>query len=81
MASSGLIGWSKVATMDIECPVKTGTRTQVQATARSGMWRILRLSLRSLRSSSVSPEPSSSRLPAIESTLWAIGPGNFLDAG
>ena len=27
------------------------------------------------------PEPSSSRLPAIESTLWAIGPGNFLDAG
>ena len=64
-----------------ECPVKTGTRTQVPDTARSGISRILRLSLRSFCSSSVSPLPSSTSLPASGSTLKAIGRANFDGAG
>ena len=53
--------------------MKTGTRTQVPETARSGMPRILRLSLRSFCSSSVSPDPSSTSEPASGTTLKAIG--------
>ncbi len=53
--------------------MKTGTRTQVPETRRSGRPRILRLSLRSFCSSSVSNEPSSTTEPAIGSTLKAIG--------
>ena len=48
-------------------------RTQVPATRRSGRPRILRDSLRSFCSSSVSREPSSTRLPARATTLKAIG--------
>ena len=43
--------------------MNTGTRTQVQVTARSGMSRILRLSSRNFCSSLVSPEPSSTSVP------------------
>ena len=64
------------ATMAREWPVNTGTRTQVQATARSGMSRILRLSSRNFCSSLVSPEPSSTSDPAMDSTLWAMRSGN-----
>ena len=63
--------------IDSECPVNTGTRTHVPDTARSGMSRILRLSLRSFCSSSVSKRPSSTSLPANGSTLKAIGRANF----
>ena len=45
------------------------------------MPRILRLSLRSFCSSSVSNEPSSTSLPANGSTLKAIGLANFSGAG
>ncbi len=41
----------------------------------------MRLSLRSLRSSSVSPLPSSRRLPAIDCTLNAIGPWKTCASG
>ena len=61
------------ALIDSECPVKTGTRTQVPETRSSGRSRILRLSLRSFCSSSVSSLPSSTTDPAIGSTLNAIG--------
>ena len=71
------MGRSKAALIDSEWPVNTGTRTHVPDTGRSGSSRILRLSLRSFCSSSVSPEPSSTSLPAKGSTLKAIGPGNF----
>ena len=54
---------------DSECPLKTGTRTHVPETSRSGMPRILRLSLRSFCSSSVSLRPSSTTEPAIGRTL------------
>ncbi len=63
-----------------ECPQKTGTRTQVQLTWRSGMSRILRLSLRHFCSSLVSPEPSSTGWPAMGNTLWAMVSGKT-DAG
>ncbi len=66
---------------DSECPVNTGTRTQVPDTSRSGMSRILRLSLRSFCSSSVSKEPSSTTEPAIGSTLNAIGATYFSGSG
>ncbi|PQM49494.1 hypothetical protein C1Y40_00291 [Mycobacterium talmoniae] len=62
-------------------PVNTGTRTQVPLTARSGMPRILRLSLRSFWSSSVSPEPSSTSDPASATTLNAIGATYWFGAG
>ncbi len=66
--------------------MNTGTRTQVPETRSSGMPRILRLSLRSFCSSSVSPLPSSTTEPAIGSTLNAIGRtyllrGRQLDGG
>jgi hypothetical protein len=66
---------------DSEWPVSTGTRTQVPDTSRSGMPRILRLSLRSFCSSSVSKEPSSSTEPASGTTLKAIGATYFSGAG
>ena len=69
------------ALIDSEWPVNTGTRTHVPDTGRSGMSRILRLSLRSFCSSSVSPEPSSTSEPASGSTLNAIGRANFCGAG
>ena len=53
------MGRSNSQTMAAECPVKTGTRTQVVVTARSGRPRILRASLQYFCSSSVSSEPSS----------------------
>ena len=49
--------------------------------AARGMPRILRLSLRSFCSSSVSNEPSSTSLPANGSTLKAIGRANFSGSG
>ena len=61
------------ACMASECPVKTGTRTQVPETRRSGMCRILRDSLRSFCSSSVSSEPSSTIEPASGMTLKPTG--------
>ena len=61
--------------------MKTGTRTQVQVTARSGRSRILRLSSRNFCSSFVSPEPSATSEPAMESTLWAIVSGNETAGG
>ena len=61
--------------------MNTGTRVQVQLTASSGRWRILRDSLRYFFSSSVSPIPSSTIDPAMGRTLWAMGPGNFTGAG
>jgi hypothetical protein len=67
------MGRENSALIDSECPVNTGTRTQVPLTASSGMPRILRLSLRSFWSSSVSPEPSSTSEPASGTTLKAIG--------
>ena len=69
------------ALIDSEWPVNTGTRTHVPDTARSGMSRILRLSLRSFCSSSVSNEPSSTSLPASGRTLKAIGRANFSGSG
>src|SRR5688572_7286675 len=68
-----LDGRAKRALTCSECPVKTGTRTQVPETFRPGMPRILRLSLRSFCSSSVSLRPSSTMDPASGSTLNAIG--------
>ena len=76
-----MIGRSNSALMLSEWPVNTGTRTQVPLTRRSGMARILRLSLRSFCSSSVSNEPSSTYLPAYGSTLKAIGLTNLVGAG
>ena len=73
MARSGVRSRSNSAWMLSEWPVKTGTRTQVPATRRSGTSRILRDSLRSFCSSSVSLLPSSTTLPAMGSTLNAIG--------
>ena len=43
-ARSGDSGRANSALIDSECPVNTGTRTQVPLTSRSGMPRILRLS-------------------------------------
>ena len=74
-------GRANSALSDSECPVKTGTRTQVPETRRSGMPRILRLSLRSFCSSSVSKEPSSTTDPAIGRTLKAIGATYFAGVG
>ena len=50
-------------------------------TSRSGRSRILRLSLRSFCSSSVSSAPSSTKLPACGMTLKAIGFGNCRGSG
>ena len=80
-ARSGDSGCSNSTFRLSECPVKTGTRTHVPDTARSGIPRILRLSLRSFCSSSVSKRPSSTSLPASGSTLNAIGRANFDGAG
>ena len=52
---SGPSAESNSATMACECPVNTGTRTQVQVTERSGSPRIFRLSSRNFCSSLVSP--------------------------
>ena len=54
-------------------PEKTGTRTQVPETRRPGMCRILRDSLRSFCSSSVSSDPSSTMDPASGTTLKPTG--------
>ena len=80
-ARSGLSGRSNSATMAAEWPVKTGTRTQVQVTARSGTPRILRASLAYFCSSSVSREPSSTILNCSGMTLCAIGTGYTESAG
>jgi hypothetical protein len=72
-ARSTLIGRANRALTWIEWPEKTGTRTQVPDTLRSGISRILRDSLRSFCSSSVSKLPSSTIFPASGSTLKAIG--------
>ncbi len=61
--------------------MKTGTRTQVPETRRSGMPRILRDSLRSFCSSSVSPRPSSTIEPASGSTLKAMVRANLTGSG
>ena len=74
-------GRANSALIDSECPVNTGTRTQVPDTSRSGMPRILRDSLRSFCSSSVSNAPSSTSEPASGSTLNAIGRANFTGSG
>lgn len=63
-ARSTLIGRAKRALIWSEWPEKTGTRTQVPETFSPGMPRILRDSLRSFCSSSVSYEPSSTIEPA-----------------
>ncbi len=55
--------------------MNTGTRTQMPLTNSSGNSRILRLSLRSFFSSSVSKRPSSTKLPACGITSNAICPG------
>src|SRR6185437_14711475 len=57
-----------------ECPVITGTRTQVADTLRSGRPRILRVSLRTLSSSD--DQPASRSEPVHGTTLRAIGAGN-----
>src|ERR1700689_5292487 len=67
--------------MAAECPVKTGTRTHVVVTARSGRPRILRASLQYFCSSSVSREPSSTMLNCSGIRLWAIGTGYTLRGG
>ena len=69
----GLRSRSNSAWIASECPVNTGTRTHVPATRSSGRSRILRDSLRSFCSSSVSAEPSSTIEPASGSTLCAMG--------
>ena len=61
--------------------MKTGTRTQVPETSSSGMPRILRDSLRSFFSSSVSPSPSSTIEPASGRTLWAMVSAYFTGSG
>ena len=67
-ASSG----SRVSTLTAsEWPVTTGTRTQVALTRIASSPRILRVSLTSLRSSSVWSSPSA-KLPACGSALKAI---------
>ena len=76
-----MIGRAKRAFTCSEWPVKTGTRTQVPETFSAGMPRILRLSLRSFCSSSVSSLPSSTIEPASGSTLNAIGRANDRGAG
>ena len=53
--------------------MKTGTRTQVAVTARSGRPRILRDSWQYFCSSSVSSEPSSTIVNCSGITLYAIG--------
>ena len=68
-ARAGVIGRSNSALIASEWPVKTGTRTQMPETSRSGRPRILRDSLRSFCSSSVSLRPSSTIEPASGSTL------------
>ena len=68
-ARAGVSGRSNSALIASEWPVKTGTRTQMPETGRSGMPRILRDSLRSFCSSSVSSSPSSTIEPASGSTL------------
>ena len=50
-------------------------------TFRSGSSRILRLSLRSFCSSSVSNDPSSTNVPASGKTLNAIVRANFVGCG
>ena len=80
-ACAGESGRSNRALIDIEWPANTGTRTQRTDTSRSGRPRILRLSLRSFWSSSVSSAPSSMKLPACGMTLKAIVLGNFSAAG
>ena len=70
-ARSGESG-SRVSTLtDSEWPVTTGTRTQVALTRIPSSPRILRVSLISLRSSSVWSSPSA-KLPAWGRTLKAI---------
>ena len=81
MARSTVSGRANSALIDSEWPVNTGTRTQVPETRRSGMPRILRLSLRSFCSSSVSKMPSSTIEPARGSTLNAIGATYLAGAG
>ena len=63
------MGAANSALIASEWPVKTGTRTQMPDTFSSGMPRILRDSLRSFCSSSVSSSPSSTIDPAIGRTL------------
>ena len=81
MARSTDSGRANSTFSDSECPVKTGTRTQVPDTSRSGMPRILRLSLRSFCSSSVSKRAVVDDEPAIGSTLKAIGATYFTGSG
>ncbi len=73
VARSTPSGRAKRALIWSEWPEKTGTRTQVPETLSSGISRILRDSLRSFCSSSVSKEPSSTIEPASGSTLKAMG--------
>ena len=72
-ARSAVSSLANSACTVIMWPVNTGTRTQVPETFSSGMPRMRRDSLRSFCSSSVSPESSSTRLPAIGRELKAIG--------
>ena len=81
LARATLIGRENSALMLREWPAYTGTRTQVPLTRRSGIARILRLSLRSFWSSSVSPDPSSTSDPASGITLNAMGATYLSGAG
>ena len=81
VARSGVMGRLNWAWIDSEWPVNTGTRTHVPATLRSGMPRILRVSLRSFCSSSVSFHPSSTMVPASGRTLNAMGATYLTGAG
>ena len=72
-ACCGVTACSNSACTTIVWPVNTGTRTHVPATFSSGIPRILRDSLRSFCSSSVSAEPSSTSEPANGSALNAMG--------
>src|SRR3954463_299675 len=64
----------KTACTAIECPVTTGTRTQVAETLSAAMPRILRDSLRSLSSSA--DQPSAAMAPDQGTTLSASGTEN-----
>ena len=70
-ASSAESGSAVCTLTASEWPVWTGTRTQVALTAISPSPRILRVSLISLRSSSVWSSPAA-KLPACGSALNAI---------
>ena len=70
-AASTSTGRAKVATTEAECPMRTGTRTEVGVTASAGRSSMRRVSFTILRSSPV--QPSSSKRSMCASTLYANG--------